>query len=111
MAEPSPASQGDAARCAAASLAADTKPPSDPDIALDPVKRRPSRTVHYDLTDACSYCGLQKTALYRLMSEGHFPPPRLRVSSKIVRWHIDDLDAWNEGKTYWPSTTGESTEP
>ncbi|MCY3605353.1 MAG: AlpA family phage regulatory protein [Gammaproteobacteria bacterium] len=37
--------------------------------------------------------GLSKSTLYRLIKQGHFPPP-LRLTRKAVRWRSAEIQEW-----------------
>ena len=47
--------------------------------------------------------GLSRSAIYRLMREGDFPPPR-RLGQRAVRWRESDLEAWLASR---PLATGQ----
>jgi predicted DNA-binding transcriptional regulator AlpA len=46
-------------------------------------------------------CGIRNTTIYRWIDQQRFPKPR-HNRGNFVRWHIDDLKAWIDGKTEWP---------
>lgn len=45
------------------------------------------------LPDVVKAVSLSKASIYKLISKGKFPKP-LKLSTRSVAWHIDDLNAW-----------------
>ena len=43
--------------------------------------------------DVEDYCQIGRSTIYRLMRLGRFPLP-IRVGDRLVRWPVDELDAW-----------------
>jgi prophage regulatory protein len=49
------------------------------------------------LTSVCQVTGLQKSTLYKLMSEGKFVPS-VRLSARCVGWPSQAVIAWCEAR-------------
>jgi prophage regulatory protein len=45
------------------------------------------------LPEVCSVSGLQRSSIYRYVSEGRFPAP-IKVGIRSVRWRMEDILAW-----------------
>jgi prophage regulatory protein len=45
------------------------------------------------LKDVCALLGASRSAIYRWVQEGRFPPP-VRTGMRSVRWRIGDLERW-----------------
>lgn len=41
--------------------------------------------------------GLRRSALYKLIAEGKFPPP-VRLTRRAVGWRSGDVQAWIDGR-------------
>ena len=48
--------------------------------------------------EAAFYLGLSARTLEKMRLSGH--GPRFRKHGRYVRYHIDDLDAWSEGRRH-----------
>jgi prophage regulatory protein len=48
------------------------------------------------LSDVCNQIGLSRSSLYKRLSDGDFPRP-VRLGQKMVRWRLEDVEAWREG--------------
>lgn len=59
-----------------------------------------------DRHQAAAYMGIKARGLDQMRKEGTAPESK-RPSHKILRWHVDTLDAWMNAH---PNTEGESEE-
>ena len=49
------------------------------------------------IRDLMDEIGVSKATLYRMVSEGSFPPP-VKIAKRAVGWRREDVDRWLESR-------------
>lgn len=59
------------------------------------------------LPEVCKRVGLAKSTLYKLVTEGEFPPP-IRPTQRTAAWVEEEIDAWQDQRIAASRTQGKA---
>jgi prophage regulatory protein len=47
------------------------------------------------LAELCKLLDMERSTIYKLKSEGHFPEP-IKIGDRAVRWRLSDIQTWQD---------------
>jgi prophage regulatory protein len=64
---------------------------------LDTTPPEPPQRIYLNVEEVAACLGVSTDTIWRMKREGRFPKAK-KFGSRITRWHLADLEAWEEAQ-------------